>query len=69
MITFVCIINKVFNLLFFMSLLCILNYAFRIVKELYSKEIKPIIFSKTEIWYIAISLSYVLSSIFNGIKL
>lgn len=67
--TFISIANKILYLLFFMSLLCILNYSFRIIIELYAKEVKQIIFTQIEIWYIVVSASYILTCIFNGIKL
>lgn len=63
------ILNKVFYLTFFMSTLNILNHVWRVVKRLREDLPDKYELSKTELIFLGLSISFVLTTMFTGIEL
>lgn len=65
----VSLIDKILYLAFFMSVLCLIKHVGKFLKELMKKDPQKLTYSKTDLLFTAVSLSYILTCIFNGIKL
>jgi len=69
---FIAIVNKIFIVMFFLSLLTTIRHTYYFIQAfLTSTEEQPIKYklSTTSLFYLGVSLAYILSAIFTGIKI